>query len=327
MSLNLLIIAFLFEIIGNCQEGCHLCKGYGEYPCDYCKSGYYGIENPLENDGLFKCQKCQANNCFTCLPFTPDKCSFCIVGYYMNDDDLCLKCDSNCYECRNSADHCSSCRDGNFLSNSKCFPCVSNCKACKTAEDHCTSCRDGEYLYNEQCFKCNFNCKTCRTTATNNMNCNTAIDGCQCNTCNNGYYLKNGQCLQCNSLCETCLQQDLCTQCITDYYKKENDPLNNGQNFKCYKDPEGYYLDNDIYKKCYQTCKTCINGGNKTFHNCLECNANFPFEIKRNDYINCYPNCINYYYFDNGDNFHCTSDKSCPDDYPFLLENKFECIE
>ena len=295
MSLNLLIIAFLFEIIGNCQEGCHRCKGYGEYPCDYCKSGYYGIENPLENDGLFKCQKCQANNCFTCLPSTPDKCLFCIVGYYMNDDDLCLKCDSNCYECRNSADHCSSCRDGNFLSNSKCFPCVSNCKTCETAEDLCTSCRDGEYLYNEQCFKCNFNCKTCRITATNclscnkgdflsshniclkcpdicqecenenkctscindyfiydykclqcNMNCNTAIDGCQCNTCNDGYYLKNGQCLQCNSLCETCSQQDLCTQCITDYYKKENDPLNNGQNFKCYKDPEGYYLDNDI---------------------------------------------------------------------------------
>ena len=54
---------------------------------------------------------------------------------------------------------------------------------------------------------------------------------------------------------------------------------------------------------------------------------NLPFEVKRNDYINCYPNCSNYYYFDSWDNFHCTFDKSCPDDYPFLLENKFECIE
>ena len=68
-------------------------------------------------------------------------------------------------------------------------------------------------------------------------------------------------------------------------------------------------------------------GGNKTYHNCLECNGNLPFEVKRNEYINCYLNCSNYYYFDSGDNFHCTFDKSCPDAYPFLLENKFECIE
>ena len=59
----------------------------------------------------------------------------------------------------------------------------------------------------------------------------------------------------------------------------------------------------------------------------MKCNAEFSFEVKRNDYINCYPNCSNYYYFDNGDNFYCTLDKSCPDEYSFLLENKFECIK
>ena len=68
-------------------------------------------------------------------------------------------------------------------------------------------------------------------------------------------------------------------------------------------------------------------GGNKTYHNCLECNANFSFEVKRNNYINCYENCSNYYYFDNEDNFQCTFNKSCPFEYPYLLENIFKCIK
>jgi len=74
---------------------------------------------------------------------------------------------------------------------------------------------------------------------------------------------KKFQCLQCDSIWKTCSQQDLCAQCIDDYYKK-NDPLNNGQNIKCYKDYEGYYLDNDIFKKCYQSCKTWNMEGNNT---------------------------------------------------------------
>ena len=74
-----------------------------------------------------------------------------------------------------------------------------------------------------------------------------------------------------------------------------------------------------IYKKCYYSCKKCDIGGDNSYHNCLKCNAEVSFEVKRNDYINCYPNCSDYYYFDNGDNFYCTLDKSCPDEYSFLL--------
>ena len=407
MSLPLLIISFLFEIIVNCPAGCDYCEDYGEYRCYFhCWSGYYKIVNPEGNSYTFQCKKCQVNNCNSCSAPTPNKCDYCVKGYYANNglclqcnyncleciysadyctscydgkylyNNECHKCDSNCLECVNSADHCTSCRVREYISNSKCFPCDSNCKTCKTTATNCLSCNDGKYLSNTQCLPCDSNCKTCRNSATNclscnkgdylsshntclkcpdickecknenkctlcinnyflynykclqcNINCKTTIDGCKCDSCEDGYYLNNYQCIQCNSLCETCLQQDLCTKCITDYYKKENDPSNAGLNFKCYKDPERYYLDNDIYKQCYQTCKECMKGGNKTFHNCLKCDANLPFEIKRNDYINCYPNCSNYYYFDSGDNFHCTLDKSCPDEYPFLLEIKFECIE
>ena len=84
-------------------------------------------------------------------------------------------------------------------------------------------------------------------------------------------------------------------------------------------------MDNNLYKKCYQTCKECSKGGNKKYHNCTECDINLPFEVKRNEFIGCYNNCSNYYYFDSNDNFHCT--ESCPYEYPYLLENRLECIE
>ena len=195
----------------------------------------------------------------------------------------------------------------------KCEKCPNICQVCKN-ENKCTSCIDDYFLYNDHCYQCNVSCKT-------------TSDGCKCDTCEDGYYLNNYQCLQCDFFCKTCIQQDLCTQCIPDYYKKEVDPLNSGQSFKCYKDLEKYYLDNDMYKQCYQSCNSCNIGGNKTFHNCLDCELGLSFELKRNEYINCYEDCSNFYYFDSGDNFLCTSDKSCPDDYPYLLENKFECIE
>ena len=46
------------------------------------------------------------------------------------------------------------------------------------------------------------------------------------------------------------LDKDLCTKCNIDYYQIENDPLNLGEYFNCYKEPKGYYLDNStlLYK-------------------------------------------------------------------------------
>ena len=64
--------------------------------------------------------------------------------------------------------------------------------------------------------------------------------------------LNNFQCLQCDSSCKKCLDSsNKCIQCNIDYYQKENDQLNSGEYINCYKEPEEYYLDNDIYKKCY----------------------------------------------------------------------------
>ena len=42
--------------------------------------------------------------------------------------------------------------------------------------------------------------------------------------------------------------------------------------------------------------------------------------------MNCYETCIYYYYLDNDNNFHCTDNDSCPDEYNKLIPNKKKCI-
>ena len=88
--------------------------------------------------------------------------------------------------------------------------------------------------------------------------------------------------------------------------------------------PENYYLDNNdnIYKECYYTCKKCKIKGDNITHNCIECKDNYYLESKNNSYANCYENCIHYYYFDNENYYHCTTNLSCPIEYPLLIPNK-----
>ena len=132
------------------------------------------------------------------------------------------------------------------------------------------------------------------------------------------------KCLTCPNVA---LNKSLCKICNTNYYPKENDPLNIGEFINCYYEPEGYYLEKNKYKKCYHTCRTCNSEGNNLIHNCIECNDNFSFHIKINDYFNCYENCNNYFYFDNEKKFHCTLNLSCPEKYPKLKESNNECIK
>ena len=127
------------------------------------------------------------------------------------------------------------------------------------------------------------------------------------------------------SLCpQVALNNDLCTQCNDNYYPKENDSSNLGNYINCYKEAEGYYLDNNLYKKCYETCKTCNKQGNSENHNCLTCNINFPFIMKKNDNINCYKNC-SYYYYPKENNYYCTMNFSCPEEFPRVKKNSMEC--
>ena len=54
----------------------------------------------------------------------------------------------------------------------------------------------------------------------------------------------------------------------------------------------GYYLDkNDLlFKRCYDSCKTCEITGNVIEHNCIECNDNYTYEFNLSKYKNCFTN-------------------------------------
>ena len=91
--------------------------------------------------------------------------------------------------------------------------------------------------------------------------------------------------------------------------------------------PYGYYLDknNGVYKECYETCATCITGGNITNNNCEECRYNYSFYINPKNISNCYETCNKYYYFNEFNNFNCTEEYS--GQYNKLIINKSQCID
>ncbi len=140
--------------------------------------------------------------------------------------------------------------------------------------------------------------------------------------CENGFLQDNNnnitnkckcQLEQCSLCPQVALNKNLCLECNTGYYEIENDPLNIGEYINCYKEPEGYYLDKNLYKKCYLTCKKCDKEGNYINHNCIECNDDFTIKIETKNYINCYKNCSDENYFDNRNNSICLD--SFPENY------------
>ena len=91
--------------------------------------------------------------------------------------------------------------------------------------------------------------------------------------------------------------------------------------------PNDYYLDNGFYKKCYESCKSCSEGGNEKNHNCLECKLDYQ---KLNDSIypnNCYSRCSNYYYYNETNDYICTETKNCSGKYNKLIKEKNKCID
>ena len=132
------------------------------------------------------------------------------------------------------------------------------------------------------------------------------------------------KCLLCP---EPAFSRSICSICNTGYFPKENDDSNFESYFDCYKEPEGYYLSNNLYKKCYYSCERCEEKGDKINHKCIKCFANYTFEINVDNLINCYENCSYYYYIDNNYDYHCTLNYSCPNEYNKLIPYKRKCID
>ena len=314
--------------LNKCQQCPNTCK-----TCSNLKTCKTCIINHFLSSGM--CYPCNINNCNK----TDDgcKCDICNDGYYFNIYQ-CSQCYLLCKTCSILANNCTSCKDGYYLDKSVCKACISPCKTCLN-DKICTSCVDNHFLSSGTCYKCNLN------------NCKISNDNCRCDICNNGHYFNNYQCSNCAELnCTTCSNgyNKLIIykyQCIDDcskdkiYTYEHNNrcylmcPINTYQledvnNSKCYDaPPNNYYLDkkNSIYKKCYETCDTCITEGNKTNHNCINCRNNFQFYTNTKNITNCYNICEYFYYFDEFDNFHCT--EFCTDRYNKTIFEKKICID
>ena len=118
---------------------------------------------------------------------------------------------------------------------------------------------------------------------------------CQCDK-NKGYYSINSQ--------------NLDDKCI---HKNEN--------------PKYLYFNNvtEVFELCYETCETCIKGGNFSENNCLTCASNYVKEKDRNT-TNCVDSCKYLFYYDTMDQYSCTEDEQCPSEASLIIRPKGKCI-
>ena len=139
--------------------------------------------------------------------------------------------------------------------------------------------------------------------------------------------LKENRCLySCNESESKYEYKNYCYEVCpnTTFISNNNEYLCSDKTFE-----DNYYFDiqKGVYKECYKTCKKCNNEGNETNNNCLECKDGFKFT---NDSLlnnNCYEICNHYYYFDEFNIYKCTNNKTCPEKYNKLINEKNKCID
>ena len=131
---------------------------------------------------------------------------------------------------------------------------------------------------------------------------------------------------KCNEKCKTCttesMKNNICTSCNNDkgYCQISNDISK--ENYDCYNNiTDNYYLKNNIYYSCYESCLKCTEEGEKSEHKCSECKEGYWISG-----TNCYKKCNYYYYFDSSIEYHCTEKKECPNGYKLISEKK-KCID
>ena len=151
-----------------------------------------------------------------------------------------------------------------------------------------------------------------------------------------GYYLNDSihkTIDKCNIKCKNCTYEtiknknNLCTSCNNEegYYKKEDDIINNNSFFDCYNNIslEGYFFNSAarIYQKCYNNCKICNESGDSNNNKCKECFSDY--NLINN---NCYKQCQYYYYFNSENQYNCTENNICPNEFKILIEELKKCV-
>ena len=237
---------------------------------------------------------------------------FCQDGYNICDSEFYLNCinEFKCYEyCPNKI--------SNNCNLTKCNYCHPECKTCSETftekNKNCKSCSSpNQYLKYDYCVSsCDKDFYIDNEDSSNKI-CKCDLDNCF--SCSMESLNNNNSCIKCN--------EEKGYFPLYDYIKKDD------LFTKCYKFSEGYYLDNSYYKSCYKSCKYCEIGGNETYHNCLQCQNNYIYEILYNNYKNCYTNCSSYFYNNtNLNQIYCTETPKCTGIYNKLINGTRECID
>ena len=194
-------------------------------------------------------------------------------------------------------------------------------KTIDKCHENCETCKKGPNEKNNNCLSCKnskfFDLGNCIDKCINGYY--TDIDGINKCKCSN-----NIKCLYCS---EESKEYNLCLSCNNQegYYQKNDDEQRSDSFINCYKNLEGYYLDNNIYKPCYSTCKKCYELGNEENNKCIECINTHEFKNYLENSHNCYEKCDYYYYIDSYNLYHCT--ENCPNDYNKIIIFKNQCID
>ena len=267
--------------------------------CKFCEYKYE--LNTLCYERCPETSYSSSDNEYLCFDKSPEN------GYYFDSVKLLYK------ECYNI---CKKCNTGGTETNHNCIECKSGFYLLDEPGNNGNCYKDPEGYYldtgNNKYKKCYNSCKSCNKgggeTNHNCIECKSEFyflddpeKNGNCYKEPEGYYLdtENKIYRKCYNTCKSCdeggseLNQN-CNECISGLYFID-EPENDGN---CYKDPEGYYLDtgNNIYKKCYNTCKSCNVGGTETNHNCAECIPGYYFLDEAENNNNCYKDPEGYYF-------------------------------
>ena len=285
-------------VVKKCDIACASCNGdknilTGDTNCINCASGYYKTQDSKTNCILE---------------------SLISTNYFKNNSDsIFYKCYINCNRC-----------DAYYISenaNMNCLECIPDyyfVYGTKNCYDM-TFVEENDYFLSErdnQFHKCYFSCLKCSQLELDeyNHNCDECIDDFyfEYNTKNcynasileKGYYFDDFSINQefnekpvfkkCYENCKTCnntlIDDNMnCILCKENYYKI------NGTN-NCYNDElldQGYFLSNDIFYPCEESCKTCSNSktiiDNVESNNCLSCDSTTKQLYLVSDLDNCEP--------------------------------------
>ena len=341
-----------------CYSTCKFCEEAGEKThnkCIECKEGYE-FKNDFVNDT--NCyQKCNYNyyydsdNNYHCTNNDSCPAGFTkLISIKKRCIDDCIN--DNIYKFDYNNNCLTNCPNSTHENDHKCEGNL-NCELeDKFYNYDMTECidkiEDGFYCNNtslKTIDKCHDNCKTCDKGPTNdNNNCLTCPDtgtiyfdlGNCTDKCDNGHYEDTDSIQKCKCTkdisCKICSEESIklgfCISCNNDegYYQKSDENSTDGF-IKCYKNPENYFLDNNIYRPCYLTCKNCLEDGNSTNHNCLKCKEGYSFKTDFENDNNCYKICTHNYYYDLNNIYHCTEENSCPENFNKLITQKKRCID